>query len=450
LKATGNVINFYYTPNTNIVYTVNYYIAGTTTPLATSKFVIGQTMGATVTENAIAIAGYTAVSPSSVTITLKATGNVITFFYMPNAPTTAGYTVNHVGTDGVTLLTQNNLRGTVGSTATAAPRTFPGYTYAQGHAGNVLSGTVLANGNLVLTVMYTPDIIPVTTAAYTVNHVGTNGVTLLTQNLTGEIGATATAAAQTFAGYAYAPANAGNVLSGTILANGSLVLTVMYAPVTAPAIIIVPPPAPPAPPAAPAAPPPAAPAAPPPAPPPADIIIPEDPPPLVPAPDPVPQPTEPPDEPVVEDNDEIVIIDESGIPLGTGDIHGTWALWNLILSIAGAILAIMMGIRLLMKRKQDKDEDEQGMERNEEEEKDRKRLLLILAIPILAIAAFIIFFLTEDMKLKMIMVDWWTIVHAVLFAAGLLCYIFAVKRGKDEEDDSGQSQVAGTTASTGI
>ena len=435
IAATGNVINFYYTANTDIEYTVNYYLAGTTTPLAPGKPVPGQTMGASVTENAIAIAGYTAVAPTSVTITLAAAGNVITFFYMPNAPATAAYTVSHIGTDGVTLLTQN-LTGTVGATATAAPQTFSGYTYAPGHTGNVLSGSITANVRLVLTVMYTLNTVTPATAAYTVSHVGTDGVTLLTQNLTGTVGATATAAPQTFGGYTYAPGHTGNFLSGTIVGNGSLALTVMYAPVTAPAeVVVVPPPAPaavvppPAPPAAPAIPP-----ADPPDDPPGDLDIQDDPPPLAP-PDPVVLSPDPTDGEEEEDDEALIIIDDPGVPLGQGGTERTWALWNLILSIAGAILAVMMGIRVLLKRKRDKQEDEQGIERNEEEEKARKRMLLVLAVPILAIAAFIIFFLTQDMRLKMILVDWWTIVHAVLFAAGIICYIFAFKRGRDEEDD---------------
>ena len=122
---------------------------------------------------------------------------------------------------------------------------------------------------------------------------------------------------------------------------------------------------------------------------------------------------------------------------------GAWALWNLILSIAGAVLALMMGIRVLMKKRQNRDDEANqeyaGDYRSEEEQKEKRgRLILIFAIPILAIIAIIIFILTQDMRLPMIMVDWWTLAHLLLFVAGVLCYIFAYKRERDEDDDEGE------------
>jgi len=74
-------------------------------------------------------------------------------------------------------------------------------------------------------------------------------------------------------------------------------------------------------------------------------------------------------------------------------------------------------------------------EEEQEEKKRRNRLLLILAIPILAIIAIIIFILTQDMRLPIRLVDWWTLAHVILFVAGLLCYIFAFRRKKNKEDD---------------
>jgi len=69
-------------PRNDITYTVNYFIYGTTTPLAESVTRTGQTMGATVTENALNISGWTA-TQSTQSLTLAATGNVITFYYQP-------------------------------------------------------------------------------------------------------------------------------------------------------------------------------------------------------------------------------------------------------------------------------------------------------------------------------------------------------------------------------
>jgi len=100
----------------------------------------------------------------------------------------------------------------------------------------------------------------------------------------------------------------------------------------------------------------------------------------------------------------------------------------------------MMGIRILMKKRQDKVDEEQGLEKSDEEKKKRTRLLLMLAIPLLAIVGIILFILTQDMRLQMIMVDWWTMAHLILFIGGVLCYIFAYRKRKDEDDDSAQPE----------
>jgi len=175
---------------------------------------------------------------------------------------------------------------------------------------------------------------------------------------------------------------------------------------------------------------------------PEETIIPDEDPPLAPEPPPV-----VPQDPAPEDpGDDLVEIEDDDPPLapGPGGRRTAWALWNLILSVAGALLAIAMGIRLLIKRRREDEEEDEDNERmmartdeeeEEEEKKKRNRLLLILAIPILAIIAIIVFIITQDMRLPMRLTDWWTLLHVILFVVGLICYIFAFRRKKDEEDD---------------
>ena len=81
-----NVINFYYTKRTDLSYTVNYYLESTTTKVATSKTVNDKTFEEEVTENAIDVAGYTKVAPTTKTITISAdeSKNVINFYYKKN------------------------------------------------------------------------------------------------------------------------------------------------------------------------------------------------------------------------------------------------------------------------------------------------------------------------------------------------------------------------------
>ena len=69
----------------NLGYTVKYYLNGTETPVATDKTGTAKRDGATVTENPISIAGYTAVSTYSKSIRVQENGtNEIIFYYYKN------------------------------------------------------------------------------------------------------------------------------------------------------------------------------------------------------------------------------------------------------------------------------------------------------------------------------------------------------------------------------
>jgi len=105
----------------------------------------------------------------------------------------------------------------------------------------------------------------------------------------------------------------------------------------------------------------------------------------------------------------------------------------------------MMVVRIIIKKRRDKeDEKYEAHNASAEERQKRGRLLFILAVPVLAIIGIILFILTQDMRLPMIMIDWWTLAHGILFAGGALSYIFAYRRVKDEDGDD--EQPAGTTS----
>ena len=111
-----------------------------------------------------------------------------------------------------------------------------------------------------------------------------------------------------------------------------------------------------------------------------------------------------------------------------------WALWNLILSVAGVVLAAMTGIRVLIREKNEDEECAGVRHRNEKARKTGHNKCLLLSIPALAIAAIILFLLTQNMRNLMVMVDWWTIIHIVLFVAAVICSVFAFRKKKDEVD----------------
>ena len=95
--TTGiNNITLYYTAN-SYGYTVNYLEDGTDKVLASAKTGTAD-FNKTVTENAIAIDGYTVTGESSKSIVIDTENNVINFYYTANS---YGYTVNYLedGTD---------------------------------------------------------------------------------------------------------------------------------------------------------------------------------------------------------------------------------------------------------------------------------------------------------------------------------------------------------------
>jgi uncharacterized repeat protein (TIGR02543 family) len=122
---------------------------------------------------------------------------------------------------------------------------------------------------------------------------------------------------------------------------------------------------------------------------------------------------------------------------------GAWALWNLILSIVGGILAIIVFAVYFFRRNKD-EENQRGQEA--EQSRRQKRLIWRVLSIVLAIIAFIIFFLTEDMRLPMIWVDMWTIAHVIIFLLQIVFSIVAAFRKTKEDDESQQRTYSGVPA----
>ena len=121
--------------------------------------------------------------------------------------------------------------GFVGKTVTESLQPVKGYALDEENKNNVLSGTILEDGSLVLTIYYKR--LPPEEASYTVryyfeNETGFIENTQMTQTLTGKIGASVNIGQKTVEGYQFDAENENNVLSGTIVADGSLVLKAYY------------------------------------------------------------------------------------------------------------------------------------------------------------------------------------------------------------------------------
>jgi len=132
----------------------------------------------------------------------------------------------------------------------------------------------------------------------------------------------------------------------------------------------------------------------------------------------------------------VTIPDLLDIPLRATPAMGflAWALVNLILAIAGILLAIITVIRILVRNKKD-DECYEDESEPEKEQRAKHRMIWTLTTLIAAILGVIVFILTEDIRLPMVLVDKWTIVNAIIFIAGVIGYVFAVKREKDDETE---------------
>lgn len=103
---------------------VNYYLEGTTTPVAPSKTLTGYMKGQTVTQEPIAITGYTPVSSEAKT-GVVGTDASIDFYYTAN---TVNYKVEYYWNGSDDPFETDNASGKYGDTISASPKSFSGYT----------------------------------------------------------------------------------------------------------------------------------------------------------------------------------------------------------------------------------------------------------------------------------------------------------------------------------
>jgi uncharacterized repeat protein (TIGR02543 family) len=111
-------------------------------------------------------------------------------------------------------------------------------------------------------------------------------------------------------------------------------------------------------------------------------------------------------------------------PLSSGDSEESlqsWALVNLVLSVAGLILTIGSGVWVLLQHKQNQkkahtndDDMEAYIKQN-----GRQRNVWLEAAFALGIAGVVVFLFTEDLSRTMTLVDNWTMVNAFIFAVQL-------------------------------
>ena len=169
--------------------------------------------------------------------------------------------------------------------------------------------------------------------------------------------------------------------------------------------------------------------------------------------------------------DPDVILEDPGVPLIAGQIplyspnggQASWALLNLILSIIGVLSGAIITVHYIVKKRRDDKEKQarvEGQDRfaaendtnsydmasmledeeaEEEESGKRKRFTALLIAGVVAVLAVILFILTQDMRLPMVLVDFWTIAHVILLIGEIIALraVYKKKDQEDEDDDDG-------------
>lgn len=107
--------------------------------------------------------------------------------------------------------------------------------------------------------------------------------------------------------------------------------------------------------------------------------------------------------------------------------EGSWALINLI----ATILACICALALLFVRKDTEDD-----EPTDEEKKDMRKILATkIASILVGIISVIVFMLTEDMSLPMVLTDKWTFLMILLLIIEIVNIFIIRRQSKGEEDD---------------
>ena len=109
---------------------------------------------------------------------------------------------------------------------------------------------------------------------------------------------------------------------------------------------------------------------------------------------------------------------------------GYWALLNLLFTIGAALMSLLTMVLYFTRRNR-----EEGEENEEESELKKHGLARVLSL-IPAIAAIVVFILTENMANPMRIADGWTLLMAVLFAANIILAVLSRKTEKENEEEA--------------
>ena len=113
---------------------------------------------------------------------------------------------------------------------------------------------------------------------------------------------------------------------------------------------------------------------------------------------------------------------------------------NLVMASIGIMLGVVTGIRVMLLSQQEDDEfsdrdeveklnrEEYRREKRKMEEYARTRFVWLVMTLIMAIMGILLFILTEDMRLPMILADKWTLIHIIIISIEVVAVLFAFRR----------------------
>jgi hypothetical protein len=137
----------------------------------------------------------------------------------------------------------------------------------------------------------------------------------------------------------------------------------------------------------------------------------------------------------------------------------SWAILNVLLTIAGFVLSVVTILRAVSQKKtENKNVDNQysAMLRNvdsfnndtfftllkhKDQYNKRRRLFALVSMYILSIGALILLLIVQNFRGVIALFDWWVIIHAILFIGVIICskLVFRKDEGSPEGNLSAQS-----------
>lgn len=129
----------------------------------------------------------------------------------------------------------------------------------------------------------------------------------------------------------------------------------------------------------------------------------------------------------------IVNIGNVSIPLLGLRNSRHWSLVNLLLALFGVFAAIWMFMK--SKRQDEEELKAEGEAKTEATKRQRHRLFGRIATIAAGVLGVFVFVFVEDMRQIMVLVNWWTILMAGLFAVELVC-LFLYKGKQDSQEEA--------------